>query len=321
MSKHIAFHPILMHFAARHAGYSYGQFASDYRALVDSNIRCRDDFGMDAVGVISDPYRETSAFGAKVTFPDEAVPRCMDIVVHSQEDIALLKNPDVHKEERTLDRIMGAEALRKQLGNEVPVIGWIEGPLAESCDLAGVNEILLKIYMEPDFINRLMDKVMITAKDFARAQVEAGCDIIGVGDAICSQIDAESYRELVKDRQRELFEYIQSLGAKVKLHICGNITHLLEDIGELKPDIVDIDWMVDMQEAYDRLGECIVRCGNLDPVSIIQDQDAEAIARESEALCRQEAGRPFILSGGCEITVNTPEEHLKAMRTVSLKSN
>jgi MtaA/CmuA family methyltransferase len=245
----------------------------------------------------------------------------MEILVRSMEDIALLKNPDVYKQERTLDRIRGAEALRKQLGNEVPVIGWIEGPLAESCDLAGVSEILLKIYMEPDFIKRLMDKVMITAKDFARAQVEAGCDIIGVGDAICSQIDVENYRDLVKDRQRELFEYIQSLGARVKLHICGNITHLLEDIRDVKPDIVDIDWMVDMDQACEKLGDEIIRCGNLDPVTVIQDQGAEAIVRESEALCKQEEGRPFILSGGCEITVNTPIEHLKAMRTASQKTN
>ena len=310
-----------MHFAARYAGYTYGQLASDFNALVESNVRCRDDFGMDAVGVISDPYRETAAFGAKVTFPDEAVPRCQEILVSSMEDIALLKNPDVYKEERTLDRIRGAEALRKQLGNEVPVIGWIEGPLAESCDLAGVNEILLKIYMEPDFIKRLIDKVMITAKEFARAQVEAGCDIIGVGDAICSQIDVENYRELVKERQRELFEYIQSLGAKVKLHICGNITHLLEDIRDVKPDIVDIDWMVDMDLAYDKLGGEIIRCGNLDPVTVIQDQDPEVIVRETKALCRKEVGRPFILSGGCEITINTPVEHLLAMRTASQKLN
>ena len=33
---------------------------SDFRALVESNLRCREDFGMDAVGLISDPYRETS---------------------------------------------------------------------------------------------------------------------------------------------------------------------------------------------------------------------------------------------------------------------
>jgi MtaA/CmuA family methyltransferase len=321
MNQNFLFHPILMHFAARYSGYSYGQFASDYQALVESNLRCLDEIGMDAVGVISDPYRETSAFGARVTFPDEAVPRCMEILVRTMADIAKLKNPDVHKAERTLDRIRGAEALRKRVGPDVPVIGWIEGPLAESCDLAGVNEVLLKIYMEPDFIHRLMDKIMLTAKDFARAQVEAGCDIIGVGDAICSQIDVENYREFVKVRHLELFEYIQSLGARVKLHICGNISHLLEDLRDVKPDIVDIDWMVNMDHAYEKLGDNIIRCGNLDPVSVIQDLDPEKIRDLTLELCRKEEERPFILSGGCEITVNTPVDHLAAMRHTSQSNN
>lgn len=317
MSHSVPFYPILMHFAARYSGFTYGQFASDYRNLVESNMRCRDDFGMDAVGLISDPYRETAAFGARVTFPDEAVPRCMEYMVSSMEDIALLKDPDVYGEERTMDRIKGAEVLRKKVGDNVPVIGWIEGPLAESCDLAGVNEVLLKIFMEPDFVKRLIDRTMTTAKAFARAQVDAGCDIIGVGDAICSQIDVESYREFVKENHRELFEYIQSLGAKVKLHICGNITHLLEDIREVRPDIVDIDWMVDMEYAFKVLGSDITRCGNLDPVSVVQERAPVEIMHETEQLCRREESRPFILSGGCEITVNTPVEHLKAMRLAS----
>jgi MtaA/CmuA family methyltransferase len=318
MSNHTPFHPILMHFAARYSGFTYGRFASDYRALVESNLRCRDEFGMDAVGLISDPYRETAAFGARVTFPDENVPRCMETLVRSMEDIGQLKNPDVYKNERTLDRINGGRALRKIVGPDVPIIGWIEGPLAESCDLAGVSEVLLKIYLEPDFVKQLIDKVMVTAKDFARAQVEAGCDIIGVGDAICSQVDVECYREFVKEKHQELFEYIRSLGAKVKLHICGNISHLLDDIREVKPDIVDLDWMVDMDGAFEKLGDEIIRCGNLDPVAVIQNKGPEDIGNETALLCEKEASRPFILSGGCEVTVNTPAEHLKSMRIASL---
>ena len=114
-----------------------------------------------------------------------------------------------------------------------------------------------------------------------------------------------------------MFEYIHSLGAKVKLHICGNITHLLEDISDLKPDIVDIDWMVDMDEAHAKLGEEIIRCGNLDPVAMIQDQKEEVIRQNAATLCKKEEGRRFILSGGCEITVNTPHAHLKALRLAS----
>ncbi len=312
----IPFHPILMHFAARYAGYTYRQFASDYRALVDSNLKCMGDFGMDAAGLISDPFRETAAFGAEIAFPEEEVPRRMAPIVRSIEDVKALKNPDVYRSERTLDRIRAGEELYRHLGgSDIPIIGWIEGPLAESCDLAGVNEVLLKLVMEPDFVRLLAEKTMPTAKAFARAQVEAGCSIIGVGDAICSQISEENYRDFVKDQHRELFEYIHSLGARVKLHICGNITHLLPDIRETGPDIVDIDWMVDMDHAHEVLGEGITRCGNLDPVSVIRDQPASEVATLSGQLCSRENGRNFILSGGCEITVDTPGENLRALRS------
>jgi len=54
---------------------------------------------------------------------------------------------------------------------------------------------------------------------------------------------------------------------------------------------------------------------------VIQDKNPEDISTETETLCQKEEGRPFILSGGCEITVYTPVEHLKAMRSASLTNN
>ena len=101
------------------------------------------------------------------------------------------------------------------------------------------------------------------------------------------------------------------------MHICGNITHLLPDIKETKPDIVDIDHMVDMDVAYGLLGENIVRCGNLDPVSVIQQKNAEEVKKHVTDLCEKEKGRRFILSGGCEISITTHPENLIAMREAS----
>ena len=130
------FRPILMHFAARFNNHTYAEFASDYRILVESNIKAMEYFDMDMVGLISDPFRETSAFGAEITFPDDAVPKCEYPIIQTYEDVKSLKNPDVYKNFRTLDRIKGAKYFQELLKGEVPVIGWIEGPLAEACDLA-----------------------------------------------------------------------------------------------------------------------------------------------------------------------------------------
>lgn len=310
------FSPILMHFAARYIGKTYGEFAADHKVLVEANLKALEDFDMDMVSLISDPYRETAAFGAGIEFIPEGVPRCLNNVIQTAADIEKLQIPDVYQHERTLDRIRGAEAYRRALNDEVPVIGWIEGPLAEACDLAGVSDMLMMLMMDPDASELLMDKCMEMAKSFARAQLEAGCHIIGMGDAVCSQIDAGTYESFVRDRQKEIIAYIHSLGGLVKLHICGNITHLLPAIREVNADIVDLDWQLDLSEARSILGNETILCGNINPV-IIQDLPAEKVFEQCRDLVLSQKDQRFILSAGCEITVNTPVENLMAMRNAS----
>jgi MtaA/CmuA family methyltransferase len=290
--ERVFFRPILMHFAARFNN-------------------------TDMVSLISDPYRETSAFGAKIEYVDEGVPRCLGQIVKTMEDVKNLPTPDVYKCERTLDRINGARYYQKLLKGTVPVSGWIEGPLAEACDLTGVNEMLINLMTDPDFSNFLMDKCMVTARDFAKAQIDAGCDLIGIGDAICSQIDKDSYDLYVKDRHRELIAFIHELGASVKLHICGNITHLLESLKELNADIVDLDWQVDIDNAREILGKNVVIGGNINPV-IIQDKPEEEVYLISRKLVDRYKDQKYLLAAGCEITVLTPHKNLMAMRRASI---
>ncbi|MFZ0281643.1 MAG: uroporphyrinogen decarboxylase family protein, partial [Bacteroidales bacterium] len=280
-------------------------------------IRSMEFFDTDMVSLISDPYRETSAFGAPIKYIDEGVPRCLELIIKTVGDVKNLPTPDVTKCERTLDRIKGAAYFQKLLKGTVPVSGWIEGPLAEACDLAGVSEMLLNLMTDPDFSNLLMDKCMITARDFAKAQIEAGCDLIGIGDAICSQIDRDTYDLYVKQRHAELIAFIHDSGAAVKLHICGDTTHLLESLRELKSDIIDLDWQVDLDLARKILGNDIVIGGNINPV-LVQDKSQEEVYALSRHLVDNYKDQKYLLAAGCEITVLTPHENLMAMRRASL---
>jgi len=316
-TERVFFRPILMHFAARFNNTTYGKFASDYKTLVESNIRSMDYFDTDMVSLISDPYRETSAFGAPIEFIEEGVPRCLEHIVKTTDDVKNLPSPDVYKSERTLDRIKGAEYFQKLLKGSVPVSGWIEGPLAEACDLTGVSEMLLFLMMDPDFSNTLMDKCMITARDFAKAQVEAGCDLIGIGDAICSQIDKETYDLYVKQRHQELISFIHNCGASVKLHICGNTTHLLESLRDLNADIIDLDWQLDLGRSREILGNDIVIGGNINPV-LVQDKPEEEVYFLAKTLVDKYKDQKYLLAAGCEISVLTPHRNLSAMRRASI---
>ena len=308
------FRPILMQFAAHHIGKTYRDFYLNHETLVEANIACLETFGMDAVGLISDPGREAEAFGAPFVYPEESVPTCTNFPIKTLEDVDALQTPDITQATRTQDRIAGAALFRRRLGDQIPVIGWIEGPLAEACDLVGVSEMLLKLALDPAFSRRLLEKMVPTAKAFALAQIKAGCDIIGMGDAICSQISPTMYAAYIKDLHTELVDFIQANGALVKVHICGDITHLLPHLREVGPDILDLDWMVDMDAAYQVLGPEIIRAGNLDPAGVVEQRSADEVYAQTRTLIEQERGRPFILSAGCEITPLTPPENLLVMR-------
>ncbi|MDR2471411.1 MAG: uroporphyrinogen decarboxylase, partial [Treponema sp.] len=96
---------IVMALAAREAGVSYREFASDYRALVRGSIACAEKYGLDSVGVISDPMRETAAFGAKITFPENGVPYAEKPLVGDDFDLSVLERFDPAGSARTADRL------------------------------------------------------------------------------------------------------------------------------------------------------------------------------------------------------------------------
>lgn len=317
LSDKVLFRPILMQFATEYIGKNYGEFASDYRVLVESNLRCLDDFDLDMLGLISDPYRETSAFGAKIKYVSDGVPRCLDLIVNSIDDVKNLKIPDVYKAERTLDRIKAGELLSKKTQGNIPIIGWVEGPLAEACDLTGIENMMMQLMIDPDFANRLLNKCTQVAKDFAKAQIEAGCEIIGIGDAVCSQIDTNTYNTFIRKHHKELISYIHGLGGKVKIHICGDINHLLPSFRDFKIDILDLDWQVELEHARLILGEQVIFAGNINPVEI-QDKTREEVYNSCKTVVEKYKNERYILSAGCEITPLTAAENLRAMREASI---
>ena len=79
------------------------------------------------------------------------------------------------------DRVQAAALFRREVGGEKLIEGWIEGPMAEGADLRGINTLMLDFYDDPAFVADLFEFVIEMGIRFARAQVEAGVDLIGVG--------------------------------------------------------------------------------------------------------------------------------------------
>lgn len=306
--------PITMMFAADRIGVPYAQYARDHRVLVEGQLKTAEAFGFDYVSCISDPAREAADCGAPVQyFPDQ--PPALDelhALLADKTALATLASPDPLGGGRMHDRVQAAALFREKTGGDLLIEGWVEGPCAEAADLRGINALMADFYEDPAFVTDLFEFVLDLGLRFAKAQLDAGCDLIGLGDAAASLIGPALYTQYVLPYERRLVDGIHALGGLVRLHICGNTRPLLEGMGSLHCAIVDLDYMVPMDEARAIMGPDQVLLGNLDPVAVLRNGTPGTI-RDAVATCHHQTAPRYIVGAGCEVVRDTPLENLHAL--------
>ncbi len=302
---------IYMQFAAHYIGQPLSRYYLDYRVLADANFAVQRDFSLDILQAISDPYREAYDIGAPIEFPEDNLPVRTGSLLNGTEDISKLKAPDPGSGRRMSDRLAAVQLMKERAAGEVPVMGWVEGALAEAADLHGFSEILLAPYDRPEWLRELLEFCTEVAIAFARAQVAAGADIIGLGDAIASQVSPAMYVEYALPYEQRIFAAVHEMGALARLHICGNTTGILDLMPQSGADIIDIDWMVDMGAAAEAFGTVAAVSGNQDPVRVMLNGTPEEV-REKVLDCLHRGGPRSISNAGCEIPDSTPIANLHA---------
>jgi MtaA/CmuA family methyltransferase len=313
----VPFHPILMRFAARYAGVRYRDFCLSAEHKCTANIRCASDLESDWVNTMSDPYAEAEAFGTVLSYPENDLPQVKQYALPDISDIDKLMPVATADHGRMQERVKEIKSYMKKVPGEFFICGWVEGPLAEYCDIRDINLAMTDLYEYPDKVHKALDIITESAIAFIKVQVAEGAHCIGIGDSVCSLISPELYNEFCFTREKILVDYIHAAGALAKIHICGNISAILPGVIMTGADIIDIDHRTgSVEESVRLLSGRQVFSGKSDPVSVVQDGDRELI-RESTYSFFEEAGRRSILSAGCEITPGTPVENLKFFGSLS----
>ena len=303
---------ILMFFAAKEIGVPYSEYCQDYRKLVHGNIVCMQKYGIDAVSVISDPLRESADMGLVIEYPEDDVPREKEFLIKEKSDLLKLKPVSPANGRRMCDRLQGVDLFKNEVGNEFPIIGWVEGCFAMAADLRGVNNFLMDVYEDKGFVVDLLEICLEQAIWFARAQIEAGADIIGVGDAIASVAGPLIYSDLALQYEARLLDAIRKAGGMTKLHICGNTTPFIELLPAQHCDILDLDWMAPMEKANELYGNICCINGNYDPVAVLLQGSVQDVKNAVKS-CMLSGGAKHTSAAGCEVPKNTPPENLMAV--------
>lgn len=313
----VPFHPILMRFAAKHAGVRYRDFCLSHTHKCIANIKCAADFHSDWVNTMSDAYAEAEAFGTKLHYPEDDLPMVQKYAISEISDIDRMNVLKPGDHSRMRERSAEIREYSAVTAGKMFICGWVEGPLAEYCDIRDINLAMTDLYEHPEEVHKALDIITESAMAFITAQVREGAHCIGIGDSVCSLISPELYEEFCLDREKALVGHIHVLGALAKIHICGNISAILPGVISTGTDIVDIDHRTGpVTEAAALLGDRQVFAGKSDPVSVLQDGDAQRIRESAVAFFREAKGRA-ILSAGCEVTPGTTAENLACFSGLS----
>jgi len=300
--------PLLMFFAASRAGLSYREFATDGAALAQAQLALQAQYGLDAITACSDAFRLSAELGGEMGFPEDKPPYLRHPLVTTPSDIDALGHPDPTSG-RLGDRVRAVAEMAAAARGEFAVLGWVEMPFAEACNLCGVSEFMLLTLDDPVTAHRLLDRLTAMEIDFAKAQITAGADMIGAGDAAASLVSPEMYAEFALPYERRVCDAIHAAGSLVKLHVCGDTRALLPRMATCGADLFNVDHLVPLAEAkavYAAHGKCFK--GNLDPVAhLMQATPEECESRALRCLAEAEGAR-YMLSPGCEVPADTTDE-------------
>ena len=303
--------PIFMAWAADYIGRDYRDYYLDGDVLVEAQLAVTRAFNLDQISAISDPWREASAYGVEFEYPPDGIGKPKDTIIKSRDDLLRIRPLDIEGSERMAQRVESVRKMAGEVGETHSVLGWIEGPLAEYADLRGLENSLMDLMDKPEMFGEAAGVLVDNAAGFAAAQIEAGADMIGIGDAAASLIGADLYTRYVLGWEQKLIAAIREAGAAVKLHICGNIIGIIEHVAKTGADVIDVDWMVPLDRARHLVGPEVVLCGNFDPSAVLLQGSAEDVA-EAASRCVAAGGERFFLMPGCEVPPATPEGNIRA---------
>jgi uroporphyrinogen decarboxylase len=323
-----------MSWAAHFIGRTYRDYYLDGDVLVQSQLAVAKAFNLDQVSAISDPWREASAYGMEFDYPEHGVGRPRCVLIQSPQDISCVKLFALENAPRPAQRIESVRKMARAVGRTHSVLGWVEGPLALYADLRGVESMFLDLIDTPQMYLDAVEILIENQIRFARAQVAAGADMVGVGDSVASLVSPPMYRQFVLPFEKRLFDAIHDAGAAVKLHVCGDISNSIGLMARTGCDIIDADWMVALdqaraavdaaysvegvppsnrgQDARDTaVGPKVTLAGNFDPSAVLLQGTPQEVADAARRNIEM-AGPPFILQPGCEVPPGTPEPNLRA---------
>ncbi len=237
--------------------------------------------------------------------------------VNTPEDLESYEPPDVNSP----GRIEILESVIKEAGEEMGVIGMTHTAFMFAWEVrGGIDKFIIDIYRRPTFIRKLMDKVGDATLEYAKLMMDAGVDVLLLGDDYADThgplIHPKLFREFELPYLRRVVSEAKRRGVPVLKHSDGNLYPILEDIVNsgisgihpMEPDAMDIG------DVKIRYGNRIFLMGNVDCRYVLPYGTEEEVRRDVRRCIDAAArGGGYILASSNSLHANVKSENVITM--------
>ncbi len=321
--------PYMGNHGAKIGGVPVGEYCRNGKKMAEAQYKAWEIYGQDAVVPQSDNYYIAQGFGATVEFFEDATPTLKEPAIEDILDVYRLKAPDPYVDGRMPVYLEATEILAGKLKRDgVCVRGPGTGPFSLASHLMGTENFLVQLSMAEaeedeerlEAFRYLMNLTSDALIAFSTALIGVGANLVQAGDSLASinMISPSMYGKWAFPYEKKFFDAINPLclrhGAASILHICGNMTPVLDRMADTGAQIIEIDTAVSLAEAKVRVGDRVCLMGNIHPTAVLlQGTPDEVAAACASAIADAGEGGGFILGSGCEVPPYAPQANLKAM--------
>ena len=301
--------------AAIMEGVALGDYVKNGDLIARCQIKALERYGYDAVFSLMDVNVETEAAGSVLTYRRDQYPVIERYTLSKDDTFNDLSVPNPREAARMPEMLKALSILRREIGDEVLVVGCVLGPLTLTMQLLGAETALYMAIDEPERFSRLLDFSVEVIIEFGLAQLEAGAHLPLVFDPSGSPavVPFQFFREFEFPRLKKVFEKLKEAGAVANwLHIAGPVESILPLYPRAGVDIANFDYCVKPKDARAALPHTCLD-GNIKPLSFIEASPEEIAIESSELLKFFAEGGGFILSSGCEIPPESKQENVAAI--------
>jgi uroporphyrinogen decarboxylase len=205
---------------------------------------------------------------------------------------------------------------RADLNPQLPLIGFAACPftlasyLIEGGGSRNYRHTKGLMYRDRGAWRVLMEHLARNLAKYLNGQIAAGIQAVQIFDTWVGCLGPADYREFALPYTRRMIEGITP-GTPI-IHFGTGTGMLLEAMREAGGDILGLDYHVELDEAWARLGYEVGVQGNLDPVVLYADQSY--IRGRVQRILDQAGGRPgHIFNLGHGLLPDTPFENAAAL--------